>query len=315
MSRYRTRYGRYTRIKHNEIVKLNIVGNSNKLNDRGCLYSPFLKADDILSICMNAFSPLLVLSSVTSFSIQIDASAAEMPQDNFVSLEEFVNVWEVTGVELDCRAQIFKASENYFFHYIQLFANCLNNLPGIDKLSEREKITRFVPGVTLIYLFLHLNILKDWFDKKYNVHLCDTNITVNTELIESVSTVITFEKLKQFAKDFEEINFTREEIVLICSLNFFKSRKSPILAYYYKKILVELSNYLENKYNKSSILRWQQLLSFFVRSAEFQRAIVKEYQKYGEYLSKTVKNPVFKSMYRLGDYEENIASIEKLKLF
>lgn len=114
MSKSRVKFGRYSKKKLKEIkTRIEAVDNREKTNIQ--FLTSFSDADDMLTTCMVAFSPLLNLNDIfvgrEIFSI---TERKELLKGvNLSDFDEFTEIFEVTGVQMDNRHKIFEMVETF----------------------------------------------------------------------------------------------------------------------------------------------------------------------------------------------------------
>lgn len=293
MSRTRIKIGRHSKETNQEKLKKLRFYQSRALIPS---LPAFSNTDDLLVFCFNLINNVMEKdwsSQAISFQDKI-TDLEKLPNSSMFNLDDYLNILEVTGIEMDERADMSRPHCNLYEIGLKSYLPYLKCLPGLNEMSNiefmklvsdhefdscainlLEPVFKFKQGIELNFpnrsiLFTHAK-LKLWLGGP----LVDTRI--ETRMLLESSKLTFEEKMLLFV-----LNLT-------LPINRPQSSKSI-----HKRLLLALTRYLQRNYGDSYEIKFNQIIHVMNKMIEKRQFYNNWRKRYANYFSRVYGTPILR---------------------
>ncbi|CAD5121725.1 unnamed protein product [Dimorphilus gyrociliatus] len=317
MSRDKIKIGRYSkkRKRYNESL---IYGDeiSRKINLPN---SPsFSITEDVLTQCRISLSQLKNINwheEISNLDNMID-EINQMNEIEFFSIQDYMDIVSVTGIEPDNRKTFINLSEELLrvaLRYLVSFVQCL---PGTENLSKAELIALTVPALNYMVLIYTANrSLSVSETGTLTMCLNGKQMQLNFACIEKLSPETGEDLRVESYKRMMNLQITQEEAMLIVAYTVLKpSQRYPQLKAGQDQVTIAIHEYLKKTYGKSYLDRLRSIIEFINESNQLDRLSKQSHSKCPEYVKYVYQTPQLKGGLNDDNFEANLEAFSKLSL-
>ncbi|CAD5118968.1 DgyrCDS7637 [Dimorphilus gyrociliatus] len=314
MSTKGIKIGPYTKKRREENLKF-----AEKLQSRKSTVYSMLShsdADDIFIQTTNAttiFTNIVWSDEIHNFDLQFQNAQTSL-ENIYIPFNEYSDILEVTGLELDDRKGFLHFLEtlfNIWYRYSLIFSR---SLPGMTDLKLKDLISISFKNADMLYI---LDVMYPLFylDKE-NIYFGfnDRILKIECERMKHVLDNQTVQVLTTLYYDIKEINLSKEEAVFLYSLHLVSGGEKPHFAELYNRILVSFIRYLKGIYTDKYETRLLRLTNFIAKIRvdllEDKRWSI-QHQKYLQYF---FKDPLCQLFFYTAEPEDCIDKLSHLEI-
>ncbi|CAD5118973.1 unnamed protein product [Dimorphilus gyrociliatus] len=265
MSKDNIKKGRYS----NETHRVN--KDKVKQNNKRELDIPHLlrhsKADDIITVCLAAFSntPSVYWANEIEGFHKKFLNASQTMDDGIFNKDTYMDILKTTGVEVDTRRVFTEFFEKVMNVNFKHFLSSLRKIPGTEKLINSKFILNLLKNssnVGFIWTAI-LNISKNNHSFIFKLDDNHTLYIKKNELV-NLSTPKVVDSIEAPLDAVIEANLTFEENLFLTTLNVFTPNAiTPGVKEIYEMLIIAFYRYLENQYGSKYYLRLRELMNLF----------------------------------------------------
>lgn len=317
MSKAKTKIGRYSKERHKK--------NRNQIAviEKRTAAVPFLPknsdAQDILIFCFKSFEDIKVKdwkSEIENFELFF-SSACSVIDGGIFSKNDYMDIYEATGVELDERSAYSSFVEVTLGATYKRLLRSLRRLPGLRDLSLQDFLCITLSNKDVMNMIVVVlskgNITSDLLEykmddqhvlkmpKEHMLNMSDETIVKNQALC--------FNKVAEANVSFEEAIF----LVAVCM--FSPNKNYPNLSTNHRRFTLSLVKYLEDNYGKTYHLRLQKLISIVTYFKEQCISGIKWLKENEEYLKQIYKTKLMRALIVCTEVEDAVQMLDESCLY
>ncbi|CAD5118975.1 DgyrCDS7638 [Dimorphilus gyrociliatus] len=212
-------------------------------------------SQDIVVLCQNCFS----LFPIKDWTTKVDGlrekvlRVNEVFDDHLYNSEQFMDIYETVGVEIDNRRVFAELFEMIITTVFNGFSEALINLPIAKELQPEDFFSKALESLEDVNLIMASFSLSLWKNDSLAIPF-DDNLTLNIpkSSLAQIVDVNLLDSQKETIEILSQLHITFEEAIFITTLNFLKpTTKYPQLHGIYERFTLAFTRYLENKYGSS----------------------------------------------------------------
>ncbi|CAD5121728.1 unnamed protein product [Dimorphilus gyrociliatus] len=310
--------GRYTndRRRKHKILYHKIRENSSNVISTPYLFSN-TDADDILMRSCNTFLNIRSVrwtKEIQNLHGEMERAIHMMEQGLF-SLKDYTKILETTGFEVDNRKSFISVIENFMEVVLLNILPFAKQLPGLNDMNSSEVLCRLLSCTSLLHLALTTEMMHSFEGEYFVVNVEGKKLQMNYRGLIPLSDEEHVESLKDYHFRLVSLDLTLEEILLLFALSLVSpEKKYPQLINAQKRIHKAFTRYMQMTYQHRYLERMRSVVNTLAYMREFSMNHYKMLRKNQKYFSYVYQSPIVKTLYRVGDMEENLRSIKALKL-
>ncbi|CAD5121731.1 DgyrCDS10208 [Dimorphilus gyrociliatus] len=296
MSKTRIKVGRHS--KKTNAEKLKRISNI-KSKCSAELLPVYSDADDIISSCFSILNNILQSNwtrKIDKFDEQIKYLNL-LSNKTFVSMDDFIDIHQVTGIEMDDRAEFTGKHCEIFELGVQNYLPLLKGLPGLREISDKDFIKLLCYHE---YDFCLVNLIAPVYRNSNGIEifLGNGSVKLSRETLKLWLGNNLVDKRIEAINRKDEMNLNREELLLI----FAMSLSMPVKDFKYSpqtynRFVMALTRYLQRIYGDSYHLKLADYINFLSFLSEKRLIYNKWRECYKDYFSWVYKTPMFRIIY------------------
>lgn len=295
MSKMRIKVGRYSKETHKRnreaLQKLNPISNNYQVP----MLPEFSDADDVIMRFMIAINNV----KGPSWSVQFNSLSKifdkfiRVVDSGFFPKDDFLNILEVTGLEVDDRKELSNFCDNFMEISLRKWLPILRSLPGLNELEEKPFFHLLCKNIDILHIVMSIPLNMLWKDDGLYISINGKNCIVNNEVLEQLVGSFMTNLRKEKAKIMDRLRIKPEEILFIFSIlmltpnEYFSTFPSA-----YDRITQALTRYLEKDYRESYQERLSILIDFLSFLNNFKASSTMWRKENSSYFPKSFKTPI-----------------------
>ncbi|CAD5118969.1 unnamed protein product [Dimorphilus gyrociliatus] len=286
------------------------------------LIVPFLPqhsdAQDITIRCSQSFSEFFIRDlndEIENFDLLNQMAEKSLKEASF-DRQEFFDIYDVTGIELDNRLTHAQFSEDIAVVSLKHFFRSIKCLPGMNEIPMADFYRIVLSNYGDYYLLLSVISGNHWQDDTLimNIDSKHSMIMDYTDFIK----LCDFQGLKiqqEHDNRITETHLTYEEATFLVAIHMLNSaQKFPQLETLRSRVMLAFIRYLECRYDKNQHLRFSELINLDSFLKEKRYYMKKWLRKHKPHINKRESNKVFKAFFTMENIDEAAALLQDLKL-
>lgn len=309
MSRSAIKVGRYSKLRHEQNLRKR--DNFERLKT----IIPFLPrhtfSDDLLTQYTKTFNHITSLDWMPDYKPYCQ-SANSIIQQGTVSKEMYMDVLEVTGVELDGRKEFMEISSAFSKEsFVQILPE-LRGLPGMLELTDED----FKLNILSHYDQFAWVYFPSGFYRLQGEDLCmkveNNELIMNKNVLVNFSDETAYQQEIDFIHRYQDIALTFEESVLILAFSLVRpDKKQPHFQSIYNRLVLTFTRYLERQYGKNYETRLGDIVSFLSFAAQARLEEIKWIKKNYDYVRHIYQNDILLKILCHGGTSEEIDKVSQ----
>ncbi|CAD5118972.1 unnamed protein product [Dimorphilus gyrociliatus] len=316
MSKSKTKIGRYSKERHEENRKQLVNFNMRKSKIPYLLQ--YSDAKDVVIICNQSFENFTIkswIAEVEDFTELFQRALGTVSQ-NIYSKEQYMDVLEVTGVEIDHRRNYSKFVETTMVVTYTRALKCLRRLPGLDTLPDKDFFRTVLSHKENIYVLMAIASQVNWSQEGVTFRLDDNHkIILPADYLAKMSDSDIANKQAYAGKKITDIGLTFDEAVFLTAIQMFCPTKThPHLQDFQHRFLLAFTNYLEEHYGNKYHERLQELISLSTYFKESIHQGKKWLKKNENYLKMIYTTNIMRAFIAEPDLDVGVELLKGLKI-
>lgn len=288
MSINRIKHGRYSKEKR-LLANLKFFESQKK-----CSYLPNLMthtdADDLLVRCCCALSKIKDIywpSEIENVYERLEMASSQIAEGTF-PMPTYMEVFEVTGVELDNRKDFWFVLEKVMEVTAKRLHIVSRDFPGLAQISDFDLKQLICSRVDEIFAILMICGLHTWNDVGFVAQLNGKTFITSENCMADLTDKVYSSMLRELLLYAQDLNLTFEELTLILALNLVHpNAKHPHFENIHNSIILAFTRYLQKIHGESYHLRLGKIVNFlayFTKHKLFRLEWRKKHKKYIEHM-------------------------------
>ncbi|CAD5118970.1 unnamed protein product [Dimorphilus gyrociliatus] len=316
MSRAKTKVGRYTKQRHKENKQQ--LANIEMKKIMVPYLSIYSDSQDMIIICHQSFRDLLVENwalEVENFN-HIFSRALHSMSSGIYTKQEYMDVLEVTGIEIDDRSSYTRFIEIFIEVLYKRIMRCLRRLPGLNQLNHKDFYKTILSHKENLCVLIEVASKANWTPEGLAFQLGNQRSVLlpSDYMVKMTDKEIAESQHKRGIK-LTEVNLKFEEAIFLTTIFMLSPTKcQPHFQDFYQRFMFAFTKYLEENYGSNYHLRLQKLIStiaFFREDNLRQKKWVKNNE---EYFTKMYKTDLLKAFSVIDDLDEGVEILSRLDI-
>lgn len=277
----------------------------------------YTDADDLLRSSCNTFLSLRNVrwtKEIKNIHVEME-NAVKLMEKGLYSIPEYVESLEKTGKELDNRKSFIAVIENFMEKVLLNLLPFAKQLPGLKDLKSSEVLCRLLSCTSLVHLAMTTEMMHAFEGEHFIVNVEGKKLHMNYRRLIPLSNEEHVESLKDYHVRLVNLDLTLEEILLLFALSLVSpDQNHPEFILAQKRIHKAFTRYMQITYQHQYLERMRAIVNILAYMREFSMNHHKMLRKNEKYFCYIYKGPIIKTLYKIGDMEENIRQIRALNL-
>ncbi|CAD5118974.1 unnamed protein product [Dimorphilus gyrociliatus] len=268
--------------------------------------------------CNCSFSHFLNInwhSEIEEFDREFQRVKA-VTERGFFSKDEYMDIYKVTGVEVDSRRVFGEFCEKIMKSTFARFASSVRNLPGLDELSAIEFVLTILENKEDVQLPIAISQGNKWVNDSLLMKLDDEHILEMTkqQFINMCDPGMTAVH-QECSRLIEKTNLTFEETTFLVSLNLlYPKRERRHLIHMHQRFILAFTRYLESQYGTKYHIRLIELVNLMSSLKLHARTGQKWLRDNEEYLNTVYRSKIMKIFTKNLPLEQANTLLKELKI-
>lgn len=314
MSKTNIKKGRYTKERH---IDNKIIIKTKENNSRTLPYLPKnSNSHDMIIICNKLFQDCK--------NIQWELEISDLPQKllavrnainkGFVTTEEYLEFYKVTGIELDQRRVFTNFFESFLEILFKKLILTIRKFPGFAELPQKDFIQLIFQIKSDLRMLQTIMYRSENINGSWIIDLNNDNVSIDSKSLANVSDFQIMKDYETVEVKMQEANLTPEETLFIVVLTITQASKKDVLYQIHQKFSLAFVHYLENYYGDNYLQRLKQLVDLVTDAKLNSYRLVKWMNCHQRYVNEVYDSILSKMLANDNSYQEALEFFEKLSL-
>lgn len=315
MSKKAIRTGRYTKEIH-RMNKKNMILHETKNEVIPYLFNQS-DSQDLVVRCINLFYEAANIDwkqEVEDFELKFQ-SAISFTDAGLFSKSEYMDVYKVSGLEIDCRRPFMNFLNSIFEVGLKRFYKAIRNIPGLNELDEKNFIISVFKRKQDVQMYYNTRGHLLWTEGGLVLRIDDNHVLnlKKNDIVNLMDSEMAMSEEK-FFREKKSLDVTLEESIFILVINLLTpSKEHPSFKSFQNRFILAFTKYLESTYGKGYQKRLLNLVNFAAGFHKVSESINRWMRNNVDYVGHIDSSGCMTKMWLKDDVNAFLADIESNK--